>query len=109
MQLQLYIKDKEQSTRKTLQGQSSQLDMSMLDTGSTLTTTTSTITTSTTTISELVELVVVASELVVVLKLNSEVNDSIAMTTNKISLSSAAKIDCKILIFLFILNKYLIE
>jgi len=88
MQLQLYIKDKENFTRTS---------------SFTNTTTGSTVTTSKLATSNLTNT-----------KMNSDVNASVAVSSNQITnlillKSAAARINCNIFNFLFILNKYLIQ
>ena len=103
MQLQLYIKDKENFIRTS--------SFTNTTTGSTLTSTSSTSTTSTSTTLATSKL---ATSNLTNSKINSEVNDSAAVPSNQITnllvlKSAAARINCKIFILLFTLNKYLIQ
>ena len=98
MQLQLYIKDKENFTRTS--------SFTNTTTGSTLTSTTTTSTTLAT--SKL------ATSKLTNTKMNSDVNATVAVPSNQITnllvlKSAAARIKCKIFILLFTLNKYLIQ
>ena len=98
MQLQLYIKDKENFTRTS--------SFTNTTTGSTLTSTTTTSTTLAT--SKL------ATSKLTNTKMNSDVNATVAVPSNQITnllvlKSAAARINCKIFILLFTLNKYLIQ